>query len=327
VLPTTDGLVTLRAPAPGDAPVLVAGRDDEWRRWLGPGDDEPRPTACVVVGREIVGWVDYDVDADHDWLRPGSVNVGYGLFAPYRGRGYATRAVQLLVHHLAVDGKYRAATLLIDEANERSLAVAQRTGFEPAPSPRPGQRYFTRALPPLTYTDGVVTIRRPRVDDLDADLAAKDGEQIRWMWDPGERERWAAMTSGEQRAHAHLGLAERVGAWGHGPKWVFFVDDADAADVASIDCDLANDHVPPGEANVAYSAHPAHRGKGYVSRSVRLAAEFLRDHTGARELHIRVDAENQPSLRVARAVGAAEVERRAGDDGRTMIRHVVVIDR
>src|SRR5690242_16637092 len=63
----TDGVVTLRPPGPGDARLLVEGRDDEFLRWLGPGAETPSPVACVWVDDELVGWVDYDLE--HDWLR------------------------------------------------------------------------------------------------------------------------------------------------------------------------------------------------------------------------------------------------------------------
>ena len=126
-LPLSDGAVTLRAPQPGDAALLVAGRDEVFRRFMGEGDPEPSPTACIVVDDEIVGWVDYDVD--RSWLEPGEVNVGYNVFAPHRGQGYATRAVELLLQHLAADTEYTTATLLIDPSNERSLALAQRGNF------------------------------------------------------------------------------------------------------------------------------------------------------------------------------------------------------
>jgi hypothetical protein len=55
---------------------------------------------------------------------------------------------------------------------------------------------------PTSYTDGRLTIRRLQVSDLDADLEAKDDEQIDWLWDPGHREAWEAMTPDEQREHA-----------------------------------------------------------------------------------------------------------------------------
>jgi RimJ/RimL family protein N-acetyltransferase len=105
--------------------VLVEGRDEEFHRWLGEGAAEPRPTACIEVGGEIVGWV--DADASCDWLAPGEVNVGYHVFAAHRGNGYATRAVALLVRGLA--SGVSTAVLLIDDGNARSLAVARRAGF------------------------------------------------------------------------------------------------------------------------------------------------------------------------------------------------------
>jgi RimJ/RimL family protein N-acetyltransferase len=236
--PTTDGLVLIRAPEPGDAQVLVAGRDDAFYRWLGPGDDQPRPAGCIHAGGQIVGWVDYDTG--HDWLEPGEVNVGYHVFAPHRGRGYATRAVQLLLHHLSVRTGYTVASLLIDPANQRSLALAARIGAVAAA--HPGGRYFRRPVPPLSYSDGVVTIRPPR---------------------PGE--------AGWSRSEP----------FGSGPRWVFCAETADAGCVGSVGCDLASDRMPRGEASIWSACLPGHRGQGLESRAARLVTCFLRDHTGA----------------------------------------------
>jgi RimJ/RimL family protein N-acetyltransferase len=123
----TDGVVTLRPPGPGDARLLVEGRDDEFLRWLGPGAETPSPVACVWVDDELVGWVDYDLG--HDWLRPGEVNVGYYLFPAARGKGYASRAVELLLLHLRRATRHTAATLAIEPENVRSLRLARRLGF------------------------------------------------------------------------------------------------------------------------------------------------------------------------------------------------------
>jgi len=141
----TDGVVTLRAPAPGDAARLVAGRDDEFHRWLGPGAETPAPIACVWADDELVGWVDYDTDAEHGWLGPGEVNVGYFLFAPSRGKGYASRAVELLLRHLADETPHQTATLLIHPENTPSLALAHRLGFARRDDVN-GQPFFARAL-------------------------------------------------------------------------------------------------------------------------------------------------------------------------------------
>jgi RimJ/RimL family protein N-acetyltransferase len=123
----TDGVVTLVSPRPGDARLLVEGRDEEFFKWIGPGAEEPAPVACVWVNGQLVGWVDYDLD--HDWLEPGEVNVGYYLFPAARRKGYASRAVELLLLHLKRDTDHRVATLLINRENARSLALAHRLGF------------------------------------------------------------------------------------------------------------------------------------------------------------------------------------------------------
>jgi RimJ/RimL family protein N-acetyltransferase len=320
--PTTDGVVTIRPPEPGDAATLIAGRDDVFHRFLGPGSDDPDPVGCIVVDGAVVGWVDHDVD--RSWLEPGEVNLGYNVVAPARGRGYATRAVQLLMHHLAVDTPHRTATVLIDPQNERSLALARRAGFA-AWGDLDGNPYGKRSVPPLAYSDGVVTIRRQEESDLEADLASKDDEQIGWLWLPGQRESWDAMDAASRRDHALRGLRSNRDAFGSGPRWTFAVDAA-VPYVAYVECDLANANVPHGEANISYSSHPDHRGKGYARRSVELVLSFLRDHTAARTAHLIVDAANTPSRRVAASVDAVEVERWTVE-GRTMIRHVRTIPR
>ena len=267
-----------------------------------------------------MGWVDYD--DEREWLLPGEVNIGYSVFGPHRGLGYATRAVRLLLHHLALNTDVHTATLLIHRDNTRSLALPGRLDFVPR-GDMDESRYFKRRLPLIPYTDGVVTLRPQRADDLDLHLEATDDEQIDWLWEPGHREEWEAMSPSAQRDHTLRVLEERRDTFGAGPKWSFSVDALDADYVAYVDCDLTNPHVPDGEANISYAAHPAQRGKGYVSRAVLQVTRFLRDNTGAREAHILVDSENVPSLRVARAVGASEKERFVNQHGRTMVRYVI----
>lgn len=120
----------MREPRTGDAAVLIAGRDEEFHRFLGPGSDEPRPTAVIEVdendGPVVVGWVDHD--DDRPWLAPGQCNVGYHVFAPHRSRGYATRAVRLLLQQLAAQAECTEATFLIDADNAPSLRVAAAVG-------------------------------------------------------------------------------------------------------------------------------------------------------------------------------------------------------
>src|SRR5688500_3690470 len=98
-LPLSDGVVTIRPSTAQDAPALIGGRDALSRRFLGDGDPSPAPTACITVAGEVVGWVDFD--RDRSWLGADEVNIGYNVFAAFRGRGYATRAVKLLLRFVA----------------------------------------------------------------------------------------------------------------------------------------------------------------------------------------------------------------------------------
>lgn len=145
MLPITDGVVTLRAMRPGDGAVLVAGRDDVARRFLGEGDPDPTPAAVVEVDGVVVGWVDHD---EREWLAPHECNVGYLVFPQHRGQGYASRAVQLLLHLLALEGRYTVATLLIDPENHRSIALARRLGC-PQVEDLDGNPFFKVDVPTL----------------------------------------------------------------------------------------------------------------------------------------------------------------------------------
>lgn len=326
---TTDGHTTIRAPLPGDAASLIAGRDTQFHFFMGKGCIDPRPSACIIADSHIIGWIDYDPEPK--WLESGEVNIGYNLFAPYRHRGHASRAVQLLTHHLALDGMHDTAVLLIRKDNKTSLALAERLGFTHRGVEGESIR-FKRTLPSLTYSDGIVTIRRRQSTDLDEDLAAKDSEQQRWLWLPEERQQWALMSHEARRAHALKHLISNHDTFGYGPKWTFSVDAQDGENVAYVDCDLANDNLTQngvgyGEANISYASHPAHRGKGYVTRSVRLLIHFLAEHTGARSAHLVISPGNHASLRVAQGINALFVSRFKGEEGQKLLHYKVTIDR
>ena len=277
------------------------------------------PVAAIVSGDVIAGWVSYD--GEWDRLAPGEGLVRYDMRARSFGHDQAFRALQLLLHHLATRSDYRTTVLRVPPGDPGARALATAAGFTCGPGAG-GDGVLKRPVPPVRYTDGVVTIRRQRPDDIDRHLEAIDNVQIDWLWEPGDRQKWEALTPAQQRARNMQHLRTCHESFGTGPKWTFSADSASATYVAYVDCDLANDHVPPGEANIAYTAHPAHRGRGNVSRAVRLIMQFLRDHTGAHTAHIVVDARNTASLRVPPAVRAVESERWQDKYGRTMIRHV-----
>ena len=72
------------------------------------------------------GWREWQYQAD---LRPGQVNLSYGLYPSFRGRGLATRAVRLMVGWLRDRDDVDQIVIRADPANPSSAAVARRCGF------------------------------------------------------------------------------------------------------------------------------------------------------------------------------------------------------
>ncbi|MFE7133884.1 GNAT family N-acetyltransferase [Streptomyces sp. NPDC057638] len=84
-------------------------------------------------------------------LTPGQVNVAYGLYPAWRGRGLATRAVPLATRYAADEGATEAV-IQGEPDNPASAAVAQRAGCTPGRTVRGGDGTLldrcTRALRP-----------------------------------------------------------------------------------------------------------------------------------------------------------------------------------
>lgn len=135
----TDDMIVLRASTPEDAVVLSANHDHASRRYL--GDPHPNPWACIIVDDEVTGWIDYDYG--REWLAPTEANIGFMVFPDLRRRGYAVRALSLLVEKHLVETQCTRATMLIKASNSSSLAVATRSGFAEQAS-RDGGRFFAR---------------------------------------------------------------------------------------------------------------------------------------------------------------------------------------
>jgi RimJ/RimL family protein N-acetyltransferase len=141
----TDGIISLRPPTGADVALIITARDEEFHKWLGPGSENPSPTACILVRDEVSGWVDYDHDLDHDWLAPEEVNIGYFVFAKHRRKGYAARAVELLLVHVRDKTAYTAASVLVHPENGASLGVARGCQFAFVRELN-GQLYLRRSL-------------------------------------------------------------------------------------------------------------------------------------------------------------------------------------
>ncbi|MEU5840198.1 GNAT family N-acetyltransferase [Streptomyces diacarni] len=145
----SDGMITLSPLRLDDAEAHLAGEDEQLVRWLsgGPGTREgveayirhcqeqwdtsgPLRAFGIRVGIDetLAGTIDLRFTAEG--LSLGQVNVAYGLYPSWRGRGLATRAVLLVSRYAASEGG-KEAVIRVDPENAASASVARRAGFTP----------------------------------------------------------------------------------------------------------------------------------------------------------------------------------------------------
>ncbi|WP_405794916.1 GNAT family N-acetyltransferase [Streptomyces sp. NBC_01506] len=79
------------------------------------------------------------------------VELAYGIGAPYRRRGLASRAVRVLLPHAFHDPAVRRAVLRIEPSNAPSAAVARATGFQLTEEPPVLRENDTRSVKLQTW--------------------------------------------------------------------------------------------------------------------------------------------------------------------------------
>lgn len=139
--PLGDDLVTLRPADDRDLPAIDLGiHDPDVVRWFG----QPNSSASEVLALNRERWAagsptfaicELDgICVGHVWINFSSSEagigyVGYWLLPRARGRGLATRAVQVLSDWAIQDPGTTRLRLLTEPANDRSQRVAERSGF------------------------------------------------------------------------------------------------------------------------------------------------------------------------------------------------------
>ena len=99
------------------------------------------------------------------------------------------------------------------------------------------------------------------------------------------------------------------------------VIEVDGEVVGWVDHDGPDAHpwLAPNQCNLGYHVFAPHRGRGCASSAVRLLLEQLAAEARLTEATFLIDADNEPSLRVAAAVGAVERDRWENADGRPQV--------
>lgn len=143
--------IVLRPFTLDDAEDHLRGEDAEMARWVSGGkstlesvqswihenqrdweNDGPRFTFAIVETKTniLIGFI----EANHDFeklehIKQGEVNISYGLYPQYRGKGYAIQAVKLVIDFLKNQGA-KKAVIAIDPENINSLRIPENLGFK-----------------------------------------------------------------------------------------------------------------------------------------------------------------------------------------------------
>jgi len=173
-----------------------------------------------------------------------------------------------------------------------------------------------------TLTDGVVTLRRWRLEDVDAAVAGQDDLVAHWFGWPEDG------VTAERQSEA---IAAWHRAYDNDRSVVAFVAEVEGELVGCVDIRRAG----PGVGEMSWALFRGHRGRGYATRAVRMLADYALTEVGQGGLgywrvEAKVEPDNQASLRVAtrsglRREGLRRIEPGEGD--RPDTRSYVVLGR
>jgi RimJ/RimL family protein N-acetyltransferase/8-oxo-dGTP pyrophosphatase MutT (NUDIX family) len=148
----------------------------------------------------------------------------------------------------------------------------------------------TPVPPQPTLTDGVVTVRPWRDDDVQPAVAGHDEEIAFWFgFPPGP--------PSTERHQAAIDAWRR--AYDDDRSVVAFVIEADGQVVGSVDVRNRGEHT--GE--MSWAVYRDHRRRGYATRAVRLVADYALHELGYTRVEAKVEPGNSRSTRVATRSG------------------------
>jgi [ribosomal protein S5]-alanine N-acetyltransferase len=138
--PLSDGVVALRVPSEQDLPAIERRIvDPDIVRWVGPSEHSARELSELNWTRWTGGTAatfsvcdPNDACLGHVWVDVADSHrgsVGYWLLPEARGKGFATRSVQLISRWALGDLRMARLSVLIEPSNDRSQRVAKRSDF------------------------------------------------------------------------------------------------------------------------------------------------------------------------------------------------------
>jgi RimJ/RimL family protein N-acetyltransferase/ADP-ribose pyrophosphatase YjhB (NUDIX family) len=141
-----------------------------------------------------------------------------------------------------------------------------------------------------TLTDGVVTLRPWRDEDVDTAIAGHDETIQRWFDFP------AVTPTREEQTEA---IARWRKGWTEGRTTVNFLVEAEGAIVGNVEVRTKSDQI--GE--LSWIVYAGHRGHGYAVRAVRVLIDWAFEELGLVRIEAYVNNANDASKRVATRSG------------------------
>ena len=331
-----DGRVTLRAHSLDDVDLVAEqGRDPEMAAWTTVPDPYVRDDAVEWVGTRVpAGWADgsnLGFAIAHGGAYAGSIDlrprtdveaeVGFALHPAHRGQGVMRAALKLILDWGFEQRGFRVVTWRANVGNWASRRVAWAAGFHFGPTvPRlllqRGQvhdawtgwigaddtrRPTCRWLDPPVLETGDLRLRAWRDTDANCLVDASNDPRLR-RFIP-----LSPLPRAPEGVRAYLTRVRVVASEGTRLSWCVADRDTDEA--------LGNvalfEFGPDRSAQVGYWAHPAARGRGVLSRAVRLVADWALAPAprgfGMRRLFLLSAVSNTASRRVAEQSGFVHV--------------------
>ncbi len=149
-----------------------------------------------------------------------------------------------------------------------------------------------------TLTDGTVTLRPWREEDIEAAVAGHDEEIAHWLGHD------RAPTAAERRRS----VDEWRAASARGETVAAYVIDHDGAAVGAVELTPSSEAAASSTCTLTWTLWAGHRGHGLATRAVRILADWALTEVGQgglglRRVEARVDPRNQRALRVATRSG------------------------
>ena len=168
-------------------------------------------------------------------------------------------------------------------------------------------------IAPPTLTEGTLTLRPPREEDVDAvTVACQDPEIQRWTFVPRPYRR--------EHAIEWIGGAPGAARAGETVNLLAFEDGALAGSFSILEIDQER-----GYGEIGYWVAPDARRRGVATRATRLLHDWATQQLGLSQLEIIPHEDNGPSRRVAESTGYVDTgERRAPERGDSRERRYAV---